>query len=44
MGLDKVNTLWQSLHAQQVAFIRPHSDRDGVMQATFVVSELIADT
>ncbi len=41
--LDKVNTLQQSLSAQQAVFTRPHSDRENVIHASFVVSELIAN-
>ncbi len=42
MHLDKVNTLQQNLSAQQAVFTRPHSDRENVIHASFVVSKLIA--
>ncbi len=42
MPLDKVNTHQRSLSAQQAVFTRPHSDRENVIHASFVVSELIA--
>lgn len=42
MRVDQVNALRQSLVAQQAVFTRPHSDRDNVTHASFVVSELIA--
>lgn len=42
MRLDKTNALRQSLGAQQVAFTRPQTDRENIMHASSVVSELIA--
>ncbi len=42
MPLDTVNTHQRSLSAQQAVFTRPHSDRENVIHASFVVSELIA--
>lgn len=40
--LDKHNTLRGVWMLNKVAFTRPHSDRYNIMQASFVVSELIA--
>lgn len=40
--LDKLNTLQGVWMLNKVAFTRPHSDRYNIMQASFVVSELIA--
>ena len=38
----KVNVLQQSVCSQQAVFITPHSDRQNVTQASFVVSEPLA--
>lgn len=40
--LDKRNTLQGVWMLNKVAFTRPHSDRYNIMQASFVVSELMA--
>ena len=37
---DKLNALKQGLGAQQAAFTRPYSERENVVQASYVVSEL----
>lgn len=42
MRLDKINTLHRSLGAQQATFTGPQTDRENIMRASFVVSELIA--
>lgn len=41
--LDRSNTLQGVWMLNKVAFTRPHSDRYNIMQASFVVSELIAE-
>lgn len=45
MRLDKINTLHRSsseFGAQQATFTGPQTDRENIMRASFVVSELIA--
>ena len=37
---DKINALKQSLGAQQAAFTRPNLERENVVHASYVVSEL----
>ena len=39
---DKTNALLRSWFAQQAAFTRPNLDRDNVVHASYVVSEVIA--
>lgn len=42
MRLDKIKALQQSLKSQQVVFTKLRGDNDNVIQASYVVSELIA--
>ena len=39
---DKINALKRSLGAQQAAFTRPNLEKENVVRASYVVSELIA--